>query len=75
MHPVDGGHKNCNFATDEVITRVKVTPLPVPKHVIDTIDRIAADQDQKGLKTQAHNGDVLCDSTWTPGVDCASDDD
>ena len=75
MRPTDGGHEVYNFATDEVITRVRVTPLPIPKHVIDTIDRIAADQGQKGLKVQARNGDVLYDSTWTPGVDYESDDD
>ena len=63
---VDRGHEVYNISTDEIITRVKLTPLPISKHIIDTVNDIAARQHQPGLKIQAQNEDVLCDSAWTP---------
>ena len=74
LRPVAGGHEVYNLATDSIITRVKVTPLPVPQHVIDTVNRIADRQHQKGLRITAYNGRVLYDSAWTAGVDYESDD-
>ena len=75
IRTVASGQEVYNLATDEIITRVKITPLPIPQHVIDTVNRIAARQHQPGLKIQARNGDVLYNSTWTSGVDYESDDE
>ena len=66
IRAVDQGHEVYNISTDKIITRVKLTPLPIPKHIIDTVNDIAARQHQPGLKIQAQNGDVLYDSAWTP---------
>ena len=69
------GHEVYNIATDEIITRAHVTPLPIPRHIIDTVNRTAARQRQPGLKIQARNGDVLYDSAWTSGVDYETDEE
>ena len=75
MRPLPLGHQVYDLTTDELVTRHKVTPLPVPNHVIEAVNNIAAKQGHKGLKIQAKDGTVLYDSTWTAGVDYESDDE
>ena len=42
LRHVEGGHQVYNLATNSLITRAKLTPLPVPQHIIDTVNRIAS---------------------------------
>ena len=37
LRPVPSGHQVYDIATDAVVTRSHVTPLPVPLHIIETI--------------------------------------
>jgi hypothetical protein len=61
---------------NRMITRRRVTPIPITPAIIKMVHRIA-EQDgmPKGLKITNHTGQVLYDSTWIAGVDDDDDED
>ena len=70
LHPfTNHGHEVYNLATQSVITRRRVTEMPVTPNVIKTIEDIATAQNQKGLRIKTCRGVVLYDSSWIAGVD------
>ena len=75
IRPTSTGHEVYNLITQRIVTRGKVTPVPVTPSVIKTVEAIAASQKQKGLRIKTRRGDVLFDSSWIAGVDYDDDDD
>ena len=61
---------SCSSNTNRVITRRRVTPLPITPAIITLVHTIA-EQDgmPKGLKISNRYGTVLFDSSWIAGVD------
>ncbi|KAG7371066.1 reverse transcriptase RNA-dependent DNA polymerase [Nitzschia inconspicua] len=65
-----GGHQLLHIATNRVITRRQVTPLPITPAVIKAVHQLAEDQGMPpGLKITSRNGPLLYDSAWIAGVD------
>ena len=77
LRPVDNGasHEVYDLSTQEIIDRRDLTPLPITKAVIDTVNAIAEREHQKGLRMTSKTGKVLYDSSWTAGVDYDSDEE
>lgn len=57
-----GGHELLHLATGRIITRRKVTMLPMPTSVIQLVNELAAKEGIKGLKLALKNGTILYDS-------------
>ena len=70
-----GGHDCLHLPTNRIITRAKVTPIPITAGVMVQVQTIA-DQERmpKGLKISNRYQVVLYDSTWIPGVDFEDSD-
>jgi hypothetical protein len=70
-----GGHDLLHLQTNRMITRRRVTPIPITPAIIKMVHRIA-EQDgmPKGLKITNRTGQVLYDSTWIAGVDYDEDE-
>jgi hypothetical protein len=65
-----GGHDLLHLQTNHMITRRRVTPIPITPAIIKMVHRIAKqDGMPKGLKITNRTGQVLYDSTWIAGVD------
>ena len=65
-----GGHELLHLATNAVITRPKVTQIPITPAVIKRVHEIAErDGMPTGLKVQDRYGTILYDSAWIAGVD------
>jgi hypothetical protein len=71
-----GGHDLLHLQMNRMITRRRVTPIPITPAIIKMVHRIA-EQDgmPKGLMITNHTGQVLYDSTWIAGVDDDDDED
>jgi hypothetical protein len=52
-----------------VITRARVTQIPITDMVIKSIERIAEDQGFKSLKFKNCKGTIFHDADWIAGVD------
>jgi hypothetical protein len=70
---VQGGHEVHNLATKRVITRRKLTLLPVSTAVITAVEAIARSEGQSGLQLTSHGGHLIYDSALIAGV--GEDDD
>ena len=71
-----GGHECWHIATNKVITRQFITPIPITTGVIRKVHSIAeSDGMPPGLKITDRNNEVLFDSTWIAGVDYTEDND
>jgi hypothetical protein len=71
LRPNASGHHEClHLHTNRVITRRRVTPLPITPAIIKLVHTIA-EQDgmPKGLKISNRFGTVLFYSSWIAGVD------
>ena len=72
LRPTDshqGGHELLHIATNKVITRSRVTPVPITPAVIKLIHAIAKEENMpKGLKIENRTNTVLFDAAWTAGV-------
>jgi hypothetical protein len=70
-----GGHELLHLATNQVVIRRNVTPIPITPQVIKRVHKIAElDGMPKGLKITNRYGTILFDSTLIEGVDYAADD-
>ena len=70
-----GGHRVYDLKTQNIVTRQKVTVLPITPSIIAHVEAIAKKDDMKGLKITTKTGKVLYDSAWIAGVDYMDEDD
>eukprot|EP00978_Attheya_sp_CCMP212_P001666 scaffold3444_cov50-Attheya_sp.AAC.2 len=70
-----GGHELLHLATNKVVIRRNVTPVPITPGVIKRVHYLA-EQDgmPKGLKVHNRYGTLIYDSTWIEGVDYTADE-
>jgi hypothetical protein len=66
---MQGGHELYDLNSSRVITRARVSQLPVTDMVIKAIEKIAEDQGFKSLKFKNRKGAILHDADWIAGVD------
>jgi hypothetical protein len=73
---LQGGHELLHLQTNAMITRRKVTPIPITPAVITQVN-LLAEQDgmPQGLKIASRTGQILYDSAWIAGVDYREDED
>jgi hypothetical protein len=65
-----GRHECLHLQTNRLITRRRVTPLPITPSIITLVHKIAEkDGMPKGLKITNRYGTILYDSSWIAGVD------
>ena len=64
------GHELLHLQTNSVITRHKVTSVPVTPSIISQVHALARlDGMPPGLKIISRTNQILFDSAWTAGVD------
>jgi hypothetical protein len=66
---IQGGHELMDLNTGAVITRRKVTEIPVTTLVIKAVEEMAYAEGFKSLKFRNRHGVVFHDTDWIPGVD------
>jgi hypothetical protein len=64
-----GGHEVYNIHTGEIVSRSRITPIPITPSVITAIETAAKKDNQKALIFRSKTGTILYDSSWTAGVD------
>eukprot|EP00978_Attheya_sp_CCMP212_P017186 scaffold45596_cov58-Attheya_sp.AAC.9 len=65
-----GGHELLHLATNKVVIRRKITPVPITPAIIKRVHYLAEqDNMPEGLKIQNKQGDLLYDSAWIEGLD------
>ena len=65
-----GGHELLHLQTNRVITRQRITRVPITPSVIKQVRAIAHMEDMpKGIKIKNRNNNILFDSSLTAGVD------
>jgi hypothetical protein len=69
VNSMQGGHELYDLNSGRVITRARVTQIPVTDVVIKAIERIAEDQGFKSLKFKNRKGAIFHDADWIAGVD------
>ena len=69
-HSQQGGHELLHIPTGKIITRSKISAIPMTQAVIDAVHKLAdLDGAPKGLKIVGRNQTILWDSAWSAGVD------
>jgi hypothetical protein len=66
---MQGGHEIYDLNSNRVITRARVSQIPVTDVVIKAIEQIAEDQGFKSLKFKTCKGAIFHDADWIAGVD------
>ena len=66
---IQGGHEVMDLHTGKVITRRKVTEIPITKLVIKAVEQMAKTQGFQSLKFKNRNGVVFHETDWIAGVD------
>jgi hypothetical protein len=69
VNSMQGSHELYDLNSGRVITRARVTRIPVTDVVIKAIERIAEDQGFKSLKFKNRKGAIFHDADWIAGVD------
>jgi hypothetical protein len=72
LHPMDnlqGRHELVDLRTGHVITRRKVTEIPITEHVIRIVEEMAEKQAIKSLKITGWNKQPIHPADWIAGVD------
>ena len=72
---LQGGHELMDLNSGRVITRARVTQIPVTDTVIRAIERIGTDEGFKTLKFKNRKGITFHDADWIAGVDYDDDQD
>ena len=75
IYNMQGGHQLLNLLTKKIITRRNVTPLPLSQVIINTVEKMAQDDNMKGLNLRTQTGHILYDSSWIAGVDYDESED
>ena len=71
---LQGGHELMDLNSGQVITRARVTQIPVTDVVIRAIERTAEDEGFKTLKFKNRKGVIFHDADWIAGVDYEEED-
>jgi hypothetical protein len=66
---MQGGHELYDLNLNRVITRARVSQIPVTEVVIKAIEKIAKDQGFKSLKLKNRKGAIFHNAYWIAGVD------
>jgi hypothetical protein len=66
---IQGGHELCDLNSNRVITRARVSQIPVTNLVIKAIETIVEDQGFKSLKFKNRKGAIFHDADRIAGVD------
>jgi hypothetical protein len=66
---MQGGHELYDLNSGRVITRARVTQIPITDVVVKAIECIAEDQGFKSLKFKNCKGTIFHDADWIAGVD------
>jgi hypothetical protein len=69
------GNELYDLNTGRVITRRRVTIIPMTVNVIKKVEQLAASEGMKGLKMKTNSGKILYDSSWIAGVDYRKEED
>jgi hypothetical protein len=69
VNSMPGGHELYDLNSGRVITRARVTQIPVTDMVIKATKRIAEDQGLKSLKFKNCKGAIFHNADWIAGVD------
>jgi hypothetical protein len=65
-----GGHELLHLPTNSLITRRKITPVPITPSIITQVHELAEiEQMPEGLKIANRTGRLFYDSAWIAGVD------
>ena len=66
---IQGGHELMDLNSGRVITRRKVTEIPVTELVIKAVEQMAYNEGFKSLKFKNRRGVIFHDTDWIAGVD------
>jgi hypothetical protein len=66
---MQGGHELYDLSSNRVITRSRVSQIPVTDVVIKAIEKKSEDQGFKSLKFKNRTGAIFHDADWIAGVD------
>jgi hypothetical protein len=66
---MQGGHELFDLNSGRVITRARVTQIPVTDVAVKAIEQITEDQGFKTLKFKNRKGTIYHDCDWIAGVD------
>jgi hypothetical protein len=69
VNSMQGGHELYDLNSGRVITRARVTQIPVTDVVFKAIERIAEDQGFKSLKFKNRKGAIFHNADWIAGMD------
>ena len=70
-----GGHELLHLPTNKIIVRRNITPMPITKAIVDTVEAIANKEGMtSGLKIVSKTDNILYDSDWIAGVDSMDND-
>jgi hypothetical protein len=69
VNSMQGGHELYDLSSGRVITRARVTQIPVRDVVVKAIKRIADNQGFKSLKFKNRKGAILHNADWIAGMD------
>ena len=75
VYSQQGGHELLDLATKRIITRRRITVLPITPTIIRTVESMAQQDGMVGIKIRTKTGHVLYDSSWITGVDYDDDED
>ena len=65
-----GGHELLHLPTNKIIIRRNITPMPITKAIVNTVETIAKNEGMpSGLKIVSKTDNILYDSAWIAGVD------
>ena len=65
-----GGHELLHLPTNSVLTRRKVTPVPITPAILKQVHTLATNERMpEGLEIENKTGQVFYDSAWIAGVD------
>jgi hypothetical protein len=69
VNSMQGGHEQYDLNSGRVITRARVTQIPITDMVIKAIECIADNQGFKSLKFKNQKGAIFHNADWIAGVD------
>ena len=69
------GHDCLHLPTNRIVTRARITPIPITPGVITHVNTVATQEHMpKGLQISSKSGVTLYDSAWIAGVDFEDSD-
>ena len=63
-----GGHQLYHLPTRKIITRHKVTPIPMPQAIVASVNQIGNQEGMTGFKITTRRHGTYTDTAWTAGV-------